>query len=135
MARLGKRFESVCSEDGKENLNQPYLWLGVEDPDGSGDWRARVHGAPNATEIAFANWDDDEGSEGDTCARMQGNGTKYTVHPVHDGGTMCLRRAVAGHGVQEERAALLGVPHQRPAAGQDTTSLQLIFKRTTNFIH
>ena len=36
MAELGKTYESVCSEDGKSNQAQPYMWLGIEDDDGSG---------------------------------------------------------------------------------------------------
>ena len=78
MARLGKKYESVCSEDGKENLNQPYIWLGIQDKEGNGTWTGRE---PNprtgALEpVRFQNWDENEGSEGDTCARMQGNGNK-----------------------------------------------------------
>ncbi len=116
MAQLGKTYEPVCSEDGKENLNQvrrtinfsscktfsimgknivgkqPYMWLGVEDPSGSGVWRRRKTRrlgeeeeeeeddeegggkAENSELIHYTNWDADEGSEGDTCARMLGNG-------------------------------------------------------------
>ena len=72
MADLGKTYEFVCSEEGKENVVQPYMWLGIEDIRGNGTWR----NAETGDEIAatFAHWDDDEGSEGDTCARMQGNG-------------------------------------------------------------
>ncbi len=70
MAELGKSYEPVCFEDGKENLNQPYMWLGIGDEAGEGVWRDRDTGAA----IEYSNWDDDEGSEGDTCARMQGNG-------------------------------------------------------------
>lgn len=70
MATLGKHYEPVCSEDGKENLNQPYMWLGIHDPEGSGIWKDRY----TNTQIAWDNWDENEGQEGDTCARMQGNG-------------------------------------------------------------
>ena len=76
MARLGKRYESVCSEDGKENLNQPYIWLGIQDPDGDGNWTERNLDPRTGVwkPVHYQNWDDNEGSEGDTCARMQGNG-------------------------------------------------------------
>lgn len=70
MATLGKTFEPVCSQEGKDNVNQPYMWLGIEDPQGSGIWRARI----NQEILGYTNWDKNEGSEGDTCARMQGNG-------------------------------------------------------------
>jgi hypothetical protein len=70
MSELGKTFESVCSEDGKENLNQPYMWLGIENEAGDGVWKNRLGG----NRVKYQNWDDDEGDEGDTCARMQGNG-------------------------------------------------------------
>lgn len=73
MASLGKTYEAVCSEAGKQNLNQPYMWLGIADPEGSGRWNDRRTGLP----IAFSNWDDDEGNEGDTCARMLGNGKAH----------------------------------------------------------
>ena len=70
MAFTGKQYEPVCSEDGKENLNQPYIWLGIEDPEGSGRWRNRY----THEQLSYAFWDENEGEEGDTCARMQGNG-------------------------------------------------------------
>ena len=72
MADLGKTYESVCSEEGKENVVQPYMWLGIEDSNGSGKWRNVETGEEIAA--TFEHWDDDEGREGDTCARMQGNG-------------------------------------------------------------
>ena len=74
MASLGKRYESVCFEAGKENVNQPYMWLGIEDGSGRGHWREILSGKS----LNYLNWDEDEGSEGDTCARMQGNGTFST---------------------------------------------------------
>ena len=40
------------------------------------DWRYRD--GPHQ-KIGFSNWDDNEGCEGDTCARMQGNGTVITL--------------------------------------------------------
>ena len=72
MADLGKTYESVCSEEGKENVVQPYMWLGIEDSGGSGRWRNAETG--EAIAATFEHWDEDEGREGDTCARMQGNG-------------------------------------------------------------
>ena len=81
MARLGKKYEPVCSEDGKENLNQPYIWLGIQDPEGNGHWtERRTAAAPAPKRVHFQNWDDNEGSEGDTCARMQGNGEQYFIY-------------------------------------------------------
>ncbi len=71
MAELGKTYEAVCSEDGKENLNQPYMWLGLDADSESGRWMDRRTGL----HIRWQHWDEDEGSEGDTCARMLGNGT------------------------------------------------------------
>ncbi len=83
MSELGKTYESVCSEDGKENLNQPYMWLGVSDLGGEGVWRRRIgsgedgeEGGEEGEEIRYENWDDNEGREGDTCARMLGNGKR-----------------------------------------------------------
>ncbi len=61
-------------QDGKENLVQPYMWLGIEDREGSGVWRSRRTRRP----IEYSHWDEDEGSEGDNCARMLGNGSKET---------------------------------------------------------
>ena len=72
MADLGRTYESVCSEEGKENVVQPYMWLGIEDRVGNGTWMNERTGE----EIAWHLWDEDEGSEGDTCARMQGNGER-----------------------------------------------------------
>ena len=72
MADLGLTYEPVCMEEGKDNVVQPYMWLGIEDPSGSGDWTERGTGVPVARH--FQNWDKNEGDEGDTCARMQGNG-------------------------------------------------------------
>ena len=72
MADLGKTYECVCSEEGKANVVQPYMWLGIEDSKGSGQWVNEESG--EAIEGTFEHWDDDEGREGDTCARMQGNG-------------------------------------------------------------
>ncbi len=123
MAELGKTYEFVCSEDGKENLNQPYMWLGVEDAEGDGIWKRSGDGRV----IAYANWDDNEGSEGDTCARMLGNGnyggffsvTVVTLFKsllrIHtEKGFGC--RKMEGHGVQEVGEALRLLPHARPAA-------------------
>lgn len=62
MAQLGKTYEPVCSEGGKENLNQPYVWLGLEDPTGSGRWRLRSQSGEGET-VQFTNWDENEGSE------------------------------------------------------------------------
>ena len=72
MADLGRTYESVCSEEGKENVVQPYMWLGIEDRVGNGTWMNERTGE----EIGWDFWDEDEGSEGDTCARMQGNGER-----------------------------------------------------------
>ena len=72
MADLGRTYESVCSEEGKENVVQPYMWLGIEDRVGNGTWMNER----TAEGIAWDFWDEDEGSEGDTCARMQGNGER-----------------------------------------------------------
>ena len=53
MAKLGKRYEAVCSTPGKQNFVQPYMWIGIEDPDGKGQWREMYSKTP----IDFAPWD------------------------------------------------------------------------------
>jgi hypothetical protein len=53
MAELGKQYESVCSTLGKQNFVQPYMWLGIEDPEGKGIWRDMV----TKKQIEFAPWD------------------------------------------------------------------------------
>ena len=79
MASLAKRYEQVCSEAGKENVNQPYVWLGIQDIGGHGQWQEkRSH-----KRLVYQNWDEDEGSEGDTCARIQGNGSIIFLYAGH----------------------------------------------------
>ena len=53
MAELGKQYESVCSTKGKQNFVQPYMWIGVEDPEGKGVWRDMY----DKNKIEFAPWD------------------------------------------------------------------------------
>ena len=57
MADLGRTYEAVCSEEGKENVVQPYMWLGIEDRTGNGSWR----NARTGKEIAWDLWDEEFG--------------------------------------------------------------------------
>ena len=53
MAELGKKYETVCSTEGRQNIVQPYMWLGIADPEGKGQWRNMY----NNVSIEFAPWD------------------------------------------------------------------------------
>ncbi|CAB4058009.1 unnamed protein product [Lepeophtheirus salmonis] len=76
MAGITLRYISICKEEGKNNIIQPYMWIGIHSynnlttESGKQIWKKRI-----TNEILnYDNWEVDEGSEGDTCARMQGNG-------------------------------------------------------------
>ena len=53
MAELSTQYEKVCSTEGRQNIVQPYMWLGIEDPEGKGQWRDMYNKNP----IEFAPWD------------------------------------------------------------------------------
>jgi len=46
------------------------MWLGISDPEGSGRWRKLTDQQP----LSWTSWDQKEGAEGDTCARMTADG-------------------------------------------------------------
>jgi len=39
VANLAKKYRDVCMQEGKQNLAQPYIWLGIQDDEGKGTWR------------------------------------------------------------------------------------------------
>jgi len=53
VAELGHLYVSVCTAAGKGNIVQPYVWLGIEDREGLGNWRDM-----NTKHlIKYKNWD------------------------------------------------------------------------------
>ena len=90
-----------------------------------GNWRYRQY--PNDA-IQFSNWDRNEGCEGDTCARMQGNGNisisfiskfyyflKYITKILyeHSSKEMIYFRNLARYCVHQSKSALYSMPNSK----------------------